>query len=131
MAFAKGTKALGSCDRCGLVWKLNRLRYEVIDRKTTRLRVCPDCYDGTHPLDDRDRALKSEAIALRDPRRDQAEPQIHSLSGWNPVRGDIVAIEPAATGWNMAVFEQAAPSYLLWEDGERILWEDGDFVTWG
>ena len=33
MAYARGKKALGQCDRCGFTVKLNELQYEIFDGK--------------------------------------------------------------------------------------------------
>lgn len=130
--YAKGSKATGVCDRCGIEWKLSRLRYEPKAGRTTRLRVCPDCYD---PDDPKDRphlyTAKAEAIAVRDPRPANAEDQRNaSLWGWGPVLGAEIPVLPFATGFTHHDFnDRLAPRYLLTEDSERILTEDGSFLT--
>ena len=40
MAYARASKALGQCDRCGFSYKLNKLRYEIEDSKRNGMRVC-------------------------------------------------------------------------------------------
>ena len=49
MSYARASKALGECDRCGFTFKLNDLRYEVTDKIRNGLRVCSDCFDEDHP----------------------------------------------------------------------------------
>ena len=49
MAYARGKKALGQCDRCGFTYKLTELKYEIFDSKRNGLRVCHDCLDEDHP----------------------------------------------------------------------------------
>ena len=43
--YAKGTKALGICDRCGFSYKLNALKYEIENGTRNGLRVCNSCFD--------------------------------------------------------------------------------------
>lgn len=71
MAYAKGTYALGICDRCGATFKLNELRYEVVLRKRTGLRVCSDCNDPDHPqLFTHELRVLDDPKPLKDPRPD-------------------------------------------------------------
>ena len=37
--YAQGKKALGICDRCGFSFKLNNLKYEILDSKRTGFRI--------------------------------------------------------------------------------------------
>ena len=43
MAYERGKKALGQCDRCGFTYKLSELQYELFDSKRNGLRVCYEC----------------------------------------------------------------------------------------
>ena len=47
--YAKGSKALGLCDRCGFTYKLAELKYEVQDQVRNGLRVCSVCFDPDQP----------------------------------------------------------------------------------
>jgi len=44
MAYAKSTKALGICDRCGF-----RYPYPKLVKEWTGFRVCQECYEPKHP----------------------------------------------------------------------------------
>lgn len=65
MAFARGHKAVGMCDRCGFKYRLHDLREE-----WTGLLVCRTCFDLKHPLLD-PYPLAGESIAIKNPRPDQ------------------------------------------------------------
>lgn len=74
MRYAQGRKAKGTCDRCGLVYRLSALRQQVVDDVRTTLRVCPDCLDEDNPQGFPAKWLrKTEAIGVRDPRPDPAD----------------------------------------------------------
>lgn len=47
--WANDENALGICDRCGLTYKLRRLKKETQNRTETNLMVCPECWDPDHP----------------------------------------------------------------------------------
>jgi len=66
MAFAKGTKALGMCDRCGQRYKLHELRKE----RHTKMKTCPTCWDPVPQQSWPPFTSTSDPIALRDPRPD-------------------------------------------------------------
>lgn len=66
-AFAKGTHALGQCQRCGFVFKRSKLKQD----GDTRLLVCSSCFDVQHPAE-RPRALH-DAVALQRPAPDLDE----------------------------------------------------------
>lgn len=63
-AFAKGTHAIGQCQRCGFVYKRSKLRQD----GDTRILVCATCYDIEHPAE-RPRAMH-DAVALQRPAPD-------------------------------------------------------------
>jgi hypothetical protein len=46
-AYAKGTNALGQCQRCGFVYKRRLLRQD----GDTNILVCRSCYDIEHPAE--------------------------------------------------------------------------------
>lgn len=68
--FARGKKALGICDRCGLSYKLDQLRTERHNLNITNLLVCPECWDPDHPQNWQGRIDYSDPQALRNPRVD-------------------------------------------------------------
>jgi hypothetical protein len=72
-AYARGKKALGICDRCGLTYKLDQLKTETVNLSRTNLRVCPVCWDPDHPQNWQGRIDYSDPEALRDPRPDSAD----------------------------------------------------------
>ena len=43
---------LVDCDRCGLTYRFSQMRRET-ERTSRGLIVCPDCYDGPHPLEEK------------------------------------------------------------------------------
>lgn len=70
MKYAKGNLALGTCDRCGMVYKLKELKWEIEDGRRNGLLVCDTCIDEDHPQNFLDEAETDDAIALKDPRPD-------------------------------------------------------------
>lgn len=86
MRFARGTHALGECDRCGLVYPLHELRPEIYNRRVVRNRVCPDCFDPDHPQLQVGVHVVADAEAVRDPRPQRLPADINNIRwGWNPV----------------------------------------------
>jgi hypothetical protein len=83
IAYARGTRALGLCDRCGFQQKLNELRWQIVDRRPTGLRVCESCFDQDHPQLQLGRVPVNDPQALRDARPDPNTDR--SLYGWQPV----------------------------------------------
>ena len=82
MAYAKGTYALGICDRCGWAYAYLELRKE-----WQGLKVCPECYEPKAPqLDPLPQVLVAEA--LYDPR-----PNVDKPSG----RGKVTTAGPSTT----------------------------------
>lgn len=75
--FASGKYALGICDRCGFTEKLNDLRYETVNMKQTRMKVCDDCFDPDHPQLHLGRVRINDPQALRDPRPDSSTEVSH------------------------------------------------------
>lgn len=70
--FAVGKRALGICDRCGFRYKLAKLKLTVVKGKETGLKVCPECYEVSHPQLELGRYPVNDAQALREPRPDTA-----------------------------------------------------------
>ena len=85
MAYAKGSKALGICDRCGFTVKLSELKYEVQDGVRNGLRVCHVCFDPDHPQLQVGKLNTSDPEALFNPRADAGEKDSTTYFGFNPV----------------------------------------------
>jgi hypothetical protein len=68
--YARGKKALGICDRCGLTYRYLQLKTEVVDDIIVNNRVCPECFDPDHPQNRAGKIDYSDAISLRQPRTD-------------------------------------------------------------
>ncbi len=81
--YARGSKAFGFCDRCGIRYDLKELKYQVVNQKPTALRVCQECNDVDHPQYQLGKFPINDPVALRDPRPDINPGR--SLPGWNPV----------------------------------------------
>ena len=80
--YAQGKKALGQCDRCGFSYKLNNLKYEIVDSKRNGLRVCNECFDVDQPqlkLGDID---TSDNESLYNPRVDTGESNSEHIMSW-------------------------------------------------
>ena len=68
MKFARGTYALGICDRCGQQYDYVELRKE-----WNNLKVCPECFETKHPQLE-PITVQFEPQALHEPRTDRTEP---------------------------------------------------------
>jgi hypothetical protein len=91
--FAAGKHAKGLCDRCGLTFKLNELKFQVVNRKVTGLRVCSACKDIDHEQ------YRLGEIRIEDPQAlENARPdrnlavQRSIIYGWNPVMGPELTV---------------------------------------
>jgi hypothetical protein len=92
MAYAKGTKAFGFCDRTGFRYPLKDLVYEYRNGTKTGLRIGKDVVDPDHPQNFIGRVRTDDAVSLRDSRPDAREDR--GLWGWNPVGnpGNIITL---------------------------------------
>lgn len=81
MAFAKASRALGLCDRCGLTYKLSDLREQVENRVRTGLLVCAECLDKDHPQYWVHEAETGDPYPLQNPRPDTGVEDSRTLSG--------------------------------------------------
>ena len=79
--YAQGKKALGLCDRCGFTYKLNDLKYEIVDSKRNGLRVCNECFDPDHPQLKLGNIDTSDNQSLFDPRVDTGRQSSTSYFG--------------------------------------------------
>lgn len=86
--FASGKHAKGLCDRCGLTFKLNELKPQIVNRKVTGLRVCSACKDIDHEQYRLGEIRVDDPQALENARPDcNLEAQRSIIFGWNPVMG--------------------------------------------
>lgn len=79
--FATGKHALGVCDRCGLQFKLNRLKALIIKGKRTNMLVCHACFDPDHPQLKLGEKPVQDPQALRNPRPDTGLEASRQLTG--------------------------------------------------
>lgn len=85
--FAKGKRAVGECQRCGVKVKLHQLRPD----GETHLLVCGECYDIYHPAKRPVRV--DEGIALRRPAPDLDAAAANAI----PAEFDMPLVD--ALGW--------------------------------
>ena len=86
--YAAGKLAKGICDRCGLTFRLKELKFEVVNKKLTNLRVCGACLDSDHPQLRLGELILTDPQALENPRPDSnLAAQRSIVYGWNPVMG--------------------------------------------
>ena len=83
--YARGKYTLGNCDRCGLQYPINDLKFEVENGFQTKRRTCPECYDPDHPQNHIGRLKIYDPQAIRDARPDPFPEAFRSFFGWNPV----------------------------------------------
>lgn len=70
VAYAKGKRAFGFCDRSGFRYPLNELVWEYKDGKRTGMRIGKDMVDPDHPQNFLGRVRVVDPQSLRDPRPD-------------------------------------------------------------
>lgn len=86
-AYARGSKALGICDRSGRTYKLSDLVWEYQNGVKTGFRVGRDIADPDQPQNFLGRLKINDPQALQNPRPDYAPG--NGLFGWNPVWNPI------------------------------------------
>lgn len=77
--YATGKRAIGLCQRCGFVYKLDRLRQD----GENNLLVCATCYDIKHPAEEP--VNVADAMALRRPAPDLDEANANALDDDRPI----------------------------------------------
>jgi hypothetical protein len=87
--YAKGKKALGQCDRCGFAYKLNTLKYEIVDSKRNGLRVCNECFDQDQPQLKLGRVNTSDNQSLYNARVDTGEAESTRYFAFDPIGGGV------------------------------------------
>lgn len=84
MAYARGSKAFGFCDRTGFRYPLKDLVYEVQNGRRTGMRIGKDVVDSDHPQNFVGRVKADDPQALRDPRPDTGLEASRELFGDDP-----------------------------------------------
>lgn len=95
MAYARGGKAFGFCDRTGFRYPLRDLVYEYQNGTRTGFRVGRDVADPDQPQNFLGKVKINDPQSLYDPRPDTAQAEANALWGWNPI-------------WNPAQYMQSA-----------------------
>ena len=84
VGYAKGTHALGLCDRCGFQYRLNSLKFQEFEGRLTSLKVCRFCYD----VDNEQWMVRlldtTDNQSLRDPRPEPPISGTDFLLMWGP-----------------------------------------------
>ena len=101
MAYARASKALGQCDRCGFTFKLNFLKYEIEDRKRNGMRVCNECFDEDHPQLKLGELNVSDPQSLFNARPDGGEVESTTYYSFNPVGGGVAQFGSSTMGLNI------------------------------
>ena len=81
-----------------LSYKLNNLKYEIVDSKRNGLRVCNECFDVDQPqlkLGDID---TSDNESLYNPRVDTGEKESTSYFAFNPIGGGVTEFGSSTMG---------------------------------
>lgn len=90
--FASGRWALGTCDMCAGIYKLNDLNVEIYNQRPTGFLVCDDCLDVDHPQLQLGRFPINDPQALRNPRTDTYLVESRALFGFAPVGNPSTAM---------------------------------------
>tara|TARA_R100001377_G_C3180641_1_gene106515 strand:- start:906 stop:1247 length:342 start_codon:yes stop_codon:yes gene_type:complete len=101
MSYARASKALGQCDRCGFTYKLNLLKYEIEDSKRNGMRVCIDCFDQDHPQLKIGTVDASDPQSLFNARPDAGETESTTYYSFNPVGGGMAQFGSSTMGLNI------------------------------
>lgn len=85
MAYAKGSKAFGFCDKTGFRYPLRDLVYEYQNGQRTGYRVGRDVVDPDQPQNFLGRVKVNDPQSLYDPRPDTSQAEANAIWGWNPI----------------------------------------------
>jgi hypothetical protein len=85
MAYAKGSKAFGFCDRTGFRYPLRDLVYEYQNGQRTGFRVGRDVRDPDQPQNFLGKVKINDPQSLYDPRPDTSQAEANAIWGWSPV----------------------------------------------
>jgi hypothetical protein len=81
--YARGKKAFGFCDRCGFRYNLKELKYQIINQRNSKLKVCHECMDEDHPQLQLGRYPVNDPQALFEPRPDLTIQSGRQLNSWS------------------------------------------------
>lgn len=85
MSYARGSKALGICDKTGFTYPLKDLVYEYVNGQRTGFKVGRDVADPDHPQNFLGKVKINDPQSLYQPRPDTGRDEGNALWGWNPV----------------------------------------------
>lgn len=89
----------GLCDRCDQRYPLHKLRWEYIIGKPTRVRVCPSCWDPSHPQLDTRNIQTNDKQSVPDSRSDAKElAEERRLYGFDPVGAPLTSTAQMTLG---------------------------------
>lgn len=89
----------GICDRCGLRFRLNQLKFEFVMGRNTGLRVCPKCLDPSHPQLDTRNVRTDDKQSVPNSRSDAPElAEERKLYGYPIVGSPLTSTCFTATG---------------------------------
>lgn len=125
-------RTLAICDRCGLEYRLVKLKYQVVAKKTTTLLVCRSCLDEDQPQWFAARNVRGDPAPVPNARPDVDEDVIYSGMGWGPVGGtglNIICGIPYDFDMQDTVSILVADhDFIATEEGYRVLQENGNVV---
>ena len=101
MAYARASKALGQCDRCGFSYRLNTLQYEIEDGKRNGLRVCHECLDEDQPQLKLGQVNTSDPQNLYNARVDTGRAISTRYSSFDPIGGGVTVFGSSTMGLDM------------------------------
>jgi|TARA_R110000824_G_scaffold104804_2_gene248507 hypothetical protein len=101
MAYARASKALGQCDRCGFSYKLNTLKYEIENGKRNGLRVCKECFDEDQPQLKLGQLNIVDPQNLYNPRVDTGEANSTRYYAFDPIGGGVTVFGSSTMGLNI------------------------------
>ena len=121
--YARGKRARGLCDICGLEYRLSRLKPLVRKDNNTGMLACPDCWVPDHPQLDLGKTIVYDPQALRNPRPDSAE-----LADVRAMRVPVGPFIAFALLGDVMGGVAASGGKLLLEDTNRFLLQDNEFI---
>jgi len=106
--YSSGKYTQAACDRCAEWFKLSKLRKIVLKDNVTNIKVCPRCWEPSHPQLRLGQYPVVDPQAVREPRPDSPETDVHS--------------SPSILWGNPAITAMGLPAgYLIQENGGSLL----------
>ena len=91
-SWATGSRAFGFCDRCAQRYQLSELAFQIINKRNSGLKVCPECLDIDQEQLRLGEVDSSDPQSLRDPRPDTSQISSQTMFGWNPIGNSLTKI---------------------------------------